>query len=113
MNTALFYENKDPRTYVSLVPTSAISGDGMGDLIGHIVELSQKMLAPRLAYSDELQCHVMEVNDVILFLVSLLDFILDSLHISRSTSGCCCTCSDIYSSVFIVGKGYWGIGNDY
>ncbi|XP_062514621.1 eukaryotic translation initiation factor 5B-like [Corticium candelabrum] len=75
MNTALFYENKDPRTYVSLVPTSAISGDGMGDLIGHIVELSQKMLAPRLAYSDELQCHVMEVK-VIGGLGTTIDVIL-------------------------------------
>jgi translation initiation factor 5B len=61
MNAALFYENKDPRTYVSMVPTSAISGDGMGDLIALIVDLSQKMLAQRLSYSDELQCHVMEV----------------------------------------------------
>lgn len=75
MNAALFYENKDPRTYVSMVPTSAISGDGMGDLIALIVDLSQKMLAQRLSYSDELQCHVMEVK-VIGGLGTTVDLIL-------------------------------------
>ena len=33
LNAALFYENTDPRTYVSLVPTSAITGEGMGNLL--------------------------------------------------------------------------------
>ncbi|XP_062302524.1 eukaryotic translation initiation factor 5B isoform X1 [Osmerus eperlanus] len=62
LNAALFHENKDPRTFVSLVPTSAVSGDGMGNLIGLLVELTQTMLARRLAHCDELRAQVMEVK---------------------------------------------------
>uniref|UniRef100_A0A3Q4HXR5 Eukaryotic translation initiation factor 5B n=1 Tax=Neolamprologus brichardi TaxID=32507 RepID=A0A3Q4HXR5_NEOBR len=60
LNAALFYENKDPRTFVSLVPTSA--HDGMGNLIALLVELTQTMLARRLAHCDELRAQVMEVK---------------------------------------------------
>ncbi|XP_018516837.1 eukaryotic translation initiation factor 5B [Lates calcarifer] len=62
LNAALFYENKDPRTFVSLVPTSAHSGDGMGNLIALLIELTQTMLARRLAHCDELRAQVMEVK---------------------------------------------------
>ncbi|XP_072290851.1 eukaryotic translation initiation factor 5B [Eucyclogobius newberryi] len=62
LNAALFFENKDPRTFVSLVPTSAHSGDGMGNLIALLVELTQTMLAKRLAHCDELRAQVMEVK---------------------------------------------------
>ena len=62
LNSALFYENKNPREYISLVPTSAHSGDGMGNLIALICDLSQSMLAKRLAYSELLAATVMEVG---------------------------------------------------
>ncbi|KAI5089998.1 eukaryotic translation initiation factor 5B isoform X3 [Silurus meridionalis] len=62
LNAALFFENKDPRTFVSLVPTSAHSGDGMGNLIALLVDLTQTMLARRLAHCDELRAQVMEVK---------------------------------------------------
>ncbi|XP_057676983.1 eukaryotic translation initiation factor 5B isoform X3 [Corythoichthys intestinalis] len=62
LNASLFYENKDPRTFVSLVPTSAHSGDGIGNLIALLVELTQTMLARRVAHCDELRAQVMEVK---------------------------------------------------
>lgn len=62
LNAALFYENKDPRTFVSLVPTSAHTGDGMGNLISLLVDLTQNMLSKRLAHSEELRAQVMEVK---------------------------------------------------
>uniref|UniRef100_A0A5F5PU41 Eukaryotic translation initiation factor 5B n=1 Tax=Equus caballus TaxID=9796 RepID=A0A5F5PU41_HORSE len=62
LNAALFYENKDPRTFVSLVPTSAHTGDGMGSLIYLLVELTQTMLNKRLAHCEELRAQVMEVK---------------------------------------------------
>lgn len=33
LNAALFYENPDPRSYVSLVPTSAITGKSIHYII--------------------------------------------------------------------------------
>ena len=57
----LFNKNVDTKTYISLVPTSAHTGDGMGDLIALIVTLCQTKLAQRLSYSEELQCTVLEV----------------------------------------------------
>ncbi len=64
LNAALFYENPDPKSYISMVPTSAHSGDGMGNLMGLLVLLSQSMLAKRLSYSEELQATVLEVKAV-------------------------------------------------
>ncbi|XP_076224134.1 eukaryotic translation initiation factor 5B isoform X1 [Nomia melanderi] len=62
LNAALFYENPDSRSYVSLVPTSAITGEGMGNLLSLIVDACQGPLAKRLMYSDELQATVLEVK---------------------------------------------------
>ena len=64
MNTKLFYENDNPREYVSLVPTSAHTGDGIGNLIALICTLTQTMLTKRIAYCDELQATVMEVGHI-------------------------------------------------
>jgi len=64
LNAALFYENPDPSEYISLVPTSAHSGDGMGNLMGLLVEMSESFLAKRLSFSEELQATVLEVKDV-------------------------------------------------
>ncbi|VDI56569.1 translation initiation factor 5B [Mytilus galloprovincialis] len=62
LNTALFYENKNPKEFISLIPTSAHSGDGMGNLIALICTLCQTLLAKRLAYSEELHATAMEVK---------------------------------------------------
>ncbi|KAH8296680.1 hypothetical protein KR054_009767, partial [Drosophila jambulina] len=62
LNAALFYENTDPKTYISLVPTSAITGEGMGNLLFMITDFCQNMLAKRLMYSEELQATVLEVK---------------------------------------------------
>lgn len=64
LNAALFYENPDIRSYVSLVPTSAITGEGMGNLLALIVQSCQNMLAKRLMYSEELQATVLEVKAI-------------------------------------------------
>ncbi|XP_023013103.2 LOW QUALITY PROTEIN: eukaryotic translation initiation factor 5B [Leptinotarsa decemlineata] len=64
LNAALFYENPDIRSYVSLVPTSAITGEGMGNLLALIVEYCQTKLTKRLMYSDELQATVLEVKAI-------------------------------------------------
>lgn len=64
LNAALFYENPDPRSYVNLIPTSAITGEGMGNLLHLIVESCQSWLVKRLMYSEELLATVLEVKAI-------------------------------------------------
>ena len=41
LNVALYWENPDIRKYVNIVPTSAISGEGIPDLLQLLVKLTQ------------------------------------------------------------------------
>ena len=64
LNVALYYENPDPKEYISMVPTSAHSGEGLGNLQALLVHLCQTQLAKRLSFSEELQANVMEVKAI-------------------------------------------------
>lgn len=64
LNAALFYENPNPREYFSMVPTSAATGDGMGNLMAHIVEYTQTSMSKKLMFSEELQATVLEVKAI-------------------------------------------------
>ena len=64
VNAALFWEKVNFKEYIPLVPTSAISGDGMGDLIALLVTYSQRILISSLLFSEELECIVLEVCSV-------------------------------------------------
>ncbi|XP_035223202.1 eukaryotic translation initiation factor 5B-like [Stegodyphus dumicola] len=64
LNAVLYYENQDPRSYISMVPTSAVTGDGMGNLMSLIVEYTQNMMAKRLMFSEELQATVLEIKSI-------------------------------------------------
>lgn len=44
LNASLFYKNPDMKTYISLVPTSAHTSDGVGNLMGLIIEFTQTIL---------------------------------------------------------------------
>ena len=59
---ALFWEKVDFCEYVPMVPTSAVTGDGMGDLIALLVEYSSKKLVDALQLSMEIEAMVMEVS---------------------------------------------------
>merc|ERR1712240_459777 len=60
LNASLFWNNPDPNDYISLVPTSAHSGDGMGNLMAML----ENMLAERLSFTEELQATVLEVKAI-------------------------------------------------
>lgn len=47
-----------------MVPTSAHTSDGIGNLMALIVDFAQTILAKRVSYSKELQCTVMEVKEI-------------------------------------------------
>lgn len=65
LNAALYYENPDPDDYISLVPTSAVSGDGMGNLISMLIPSPQSKLMKRIIFKpDDLDAFVFEVKAI-------------------------------------------------
>jgi translation initiation factor 5B len=64
LNVELYWQNKDPRRFVNIVPTSAITGEGICDLLWLFVRLTQSMMMDRLMFVEELQCSVLEVKVV-------------------------------------------------
>ncbi|KAF2291216.1 hypothetical protein GH714_020699 [Hevea brasiliensis] len=62
LNTELYYKNKEMGETFSIVPTSAISGEGIPDLLLLLVQWSQKTMVEKLTFSDEVQCTVLEVK---------------------------------------------------
>jgi len=60
----LYYENDDYRRVVSLVPTSAHTGEGIPDLLLLLVQLTQQMMVERLMFSEELEATVIEVKKI-------------------------------------------------
>ncbi|KAH8834190.1 P-loop containing nucleoside triphosphate hydrolase protein [Flagelloscypha sp. PMI_526] len=64
LNAELYYENKSFARNVSLVPTSAITGEGIPDMIMLLVNLTQQRMSDRLMYLSELECTVLEVKVV-------------------------------------------------
>jgi translation initiation factor 5B len=77
LNSTLYYENKNYSKYVSLVPTSAITGEGIPDLLHLLVQLTQERMTESLMYLSELQCTVLEVK-VIEGLGTTIDVILSN-----------------------------------
>ncbi|VDQ17753.1 unnamed protein product [Trichobilharzia regenti] len=72
MNVELFYKNTRPDEFVSMVPTSAHTGDGMGDLLSCLCLHLQNKLSKRLSYTEELHASVMEVSVMLLYCCILL-----------------------------------------
>ena len=64
LNVALYYENPDPRSFVNVVPTSAITGEGIPDMLHLMVDLTQSRMVERLMHVDFLQCTVLEVKKI-------------------------------------------------
>ncbi|KAJ2723064.1 eukaryotic translation initiation factor 5B [Coemansia sp. Benny D115] len=64
LNSKLYYENKNFAKYVSLIPTSAITGEGIPDILALLVSLTQTRMSNQLMYLSELECTVLEVKVV-------------------------------------------------
>jgi len=75
INAALYWENPNPEEYISLVPTSAITGEGLPDLMIYISQLCQTVFREKLQQKDEFECTVLEVK-VIEGLGTTIDVIL-------------------------------------
>ena len=77
LNSVLYYDNKNFARNVSLVPTSAITGEGVPDMIMLLVKLTQERMSDRLMYLSELECTVLEVK-VIEGLGTTIDVVLSN-----------------------------------
>jgi len=64
LNCALYWENQDIKSTVSIVPTSALTGEGVPDLLYCLLNLSQQLMASALEVSSDLQCSVIEVKNI-------------------------------------------------
>ena len=76
-NSELYYENKSMARNVSLVPTSAHTGEGIPDMLKLLVSLTQERMTNALMYLSEVECTVLEVK-VIEGLGTTIDVILSN-----------------------------------
>jgi translation initiation factor 5B len=77
LNSCLYYDNKNFAKNVSLVPTSAHTGEGIPDMLQLLVSLTQERMSERLMYLSELECTVLEVK-VIEGLGTTIDVVLSN-----------------------------------
>ena len=63
-NSFLFYENPSLKNNVSLVPTSAHTGEGIPDMLKLIISLTQERMTGSLMYLSEVQATVLEVKAI-------------------------------------------------
>lgn len=76
-NSELYYENKSMARNVSLVPTSAITGEGIPDMLKLLVTLTQERMTSSLMYLSEVEATILEVK-VIEGLGTTIDVILSN-----------------------------------
>ncbi|KAM0895891.1 hypothetical protein ACQ4PT_023546 [Festuca glaucescens] len=61
-NTAPYYENKKMKQVFNIVPTSAIRGEGVPDLLLLLVRWVPEIMIEKLAYDNSVECTILEVN---------------------------------------------------
>eukprot|EP00754_Rhynchopus_humris_P022646 Rhum_TRINITY_DN14798_c28_g1::Rhum_TRINITY_DN14798_c28_g1_i1::g.111109::m.111109/K03243/EIF5B; translation initiation factor 5B len=64
LNSVLYTKNTNFLKYVSLVPTSAHTGEGVPDLLMLMVQLTQRHMEERLTISANLKCNLLEVKKI-------------------------------------------------
>lgn len=62
LNSELYFKNKNLSKYVSIVPTSAVTGEGIPDLLWLLLELTQKRMSKQLMYLSHVEATVLEVK---------------------------------------------------
>ncbi|KAF4669181.1 hypothetical protein FOL47_002662 [Perkinsus chesapeaki] len=91
LNTAIYWENHDVRRDVSIVPTSAVTGEGVPDLLYLIVKLTQTLMAKKITKQPNVfQCTVLEVKNIE-GLGTTIDVILVNGQLKDTDQICVCT----------------------
>lgn len=90
LNAELFYKNSDISKVINIIPTSAISGEGIVDLLDTLLGLCSKFLKNRLLYKkDSFDCTVLEVKNEEGF-GSTIDVVLSNGVINENDKICLC-----------------------
>lgn len=77
LNSELYYSNKNLGRVVSIVPTSAVTGEGVPDLLYLLLDLTQTRMSKQLMYLSQLEATVLEVK-VIEGLGTTIDVVLSN-----------------------------------
>ncbi|KXS14638.1 hypothetical protein M427DRAFT_57540 [Gonapodya prolifera JEL478] len=64
LNSKMYYENESFARNVSIVPTSAMTGEGIPDLLYLVLKLTQERMTKNLMYLSEIEATVLEVKVV-------------------------------------------------
>lgn len=64
LNVASYWENDSPIDTLSYVPTSAITGEGLSDLIFNLIKMGQTTQRQSLLEKDQFECTVLEVKEI-------------------------------------------------
>eukprot|EP00920_Eleutheroschizon_duboscqi_P012342 GHVT01029483.1.p1 GENE.GHVT01029483.1~~GHVT01029483.1.p1 ORF type:complete len:676 (+),score=183.27 GHVT01029483.1:1469-3496(+) len=63
-NCNLYWLNSDIRGTVSIAPTSAITGEGIPDLLMLLVKLTQDVMTHSITFQERFQCTILEVKAI-------------------------------------------------
>lgn len=64
LNCYLYWENEDISKYVSIIPTSAMTGEGVPDLLFMILNYCQTIIPEAIEVVEDLECTVIEVKNI-------------------------------------------------
>eukprot|EP00928_Gymnodinium_smaydae_P098743 TRINITY_DN9247_c0_g1_i5.p1 TRINITY_DN9247_c0_g1~~TRINITY_DN9247_c0_g1_i5.p1 ORF type:complete len:1365 (+),score=495.31 TRINITY_DN9247_c0_g1_i5:118-4095(+) len=64
LNCSLYWENPDLKSTVNIVPTSALTGEGVPDLLFTLLNFCQTLMSSQIEVEEELQCTVIEVKNI-------------------------------------------------
>jgi len=64
INGELYWNNDNEEEYVSIVPTSAITGEGVPDILGYIIKYCQSTIEKRIIKSNDFKATCLEVKKI-------------------------------------------------
>ncbi len=63
-NTELYWLNDSVRDYVSLVPTSGVTGEGIPDMLACVVKYTSQFLKNKITMKSSFNCTILEVTKI-------------------------------------------------